>query len=122
MTAPPNDDGPQVRPFAAVLQDLDGGRLATELATELQTVLQAVSEYRLQGTLTLQLKIKPNGEDAVLITADVKPKAPRGTPPDNHFWLDADHNAVRIDPRQQQFDGLREASTDTRPARQVAGA
>ena len=119
------DDTPtQVRPFAAVLQDLNGGAVATRLAVELHDLIQAVQATGKGGTLVLSLAVKPvakNNADALNVAAAVAVKAPKEDAPSTIFFVDGDGNAVRNNPHQPELP-LREVpspATDARPIREV---
>jgi hypothetical protein len=92
-----------MRAFADVLRDLAGGSTYEELGTRLTEVVQAVMETRKSGTLTIALKIKPNGESSVIITDEIKSKVPEGTRGETLFFATAGGTLVRDDPRQEKL-------------------
>src|SRR3954465_5170145 len=56
MTDTPTETG-QVRPFAAVLQDIDNGTLADQLGIDMQTLVNAVVELGRKGSLTIKFEV-----------------------------------------------------------------
>lgn len=119
----PEDTPTQVRPFAAVLQDLNGGAVAARLAVELHDLIQAVQATSKGGTLVLSLAVKPvakNNADALNVAAAIAVKAPKEDAPVTVFFVDGDGNAVRNNPFQPQLP-LREVPSvnDDRPIREV---
>ena len=93
----------QTKPFAAFLQEQRQGGLAVELSELLADTVAAVSEHQKAGTVTLTVKIKPAGENAVSITDEVKCKAPEGDKPSSLFFADDEGNLSRRDPRQPEL-------------------
>lgn len=91
------------RPFADVVRELAGGDTYRDLSDGLAEVVQAVMATRKGGKITLELTIKPNGENSVSIIDDVKIKVP--TPPrgQNIFFTTADGALLRNDPRQKEL-------------------
>jgi hypothetical protein len=100
---PPSTDKPgeqQTRPFAAVLQELDKGRLHAELSTQLQDLIAAVVDTRKAGSLTVTLKITPDrAEGMVRVAAGRTAKVPQRDR-ESLFFVDAGHNLVRDNPNQ----------------------
>jgi non-homologous end joining protein Ku len=88
------DDGEQVRPFAATLQEIGRGSVHDRLSEQLQQLVAAVTETGKKGTLTLQLTVapvKPGNVHNLLVTAKTALKAPEG---------DEAGNLSREDPTQ----------------------
>lgn len=106
------------RAFADVLRDLAGGTTYEELGTRLTEVVQAVMETRKTGSLTIALKVKPNGESSVIITDEIKSKIPEGTRGETLFFATSAGTLVRDDPRQEKLP-LRSVP-DAKPARAEA--
>ncbi len=91
------------RPFAATLQEIGNGALATDLADQLQALTQAVQETGKKGTLALTITvapIKPGQADTLVVTGEVKAKPPVGENPSAVFFPDAEGNLRRDDPNQ----------------------
>lgn len=94
-------EGPERRPFAAVLQEQRQGSLHAELSDELANISQAVIDLNKSGTLTLTLKINPagKGQAAVFITDEVKAKPPVDKQ-SSMFFTDGKGNLTRRNPNQ----------------------
>ncbi|HZB28964.1 MAG TPA: hypothetical protein VE465_02240 [Streptosporangiaceae bacterium] len=107
MTQPPeneNDGAGQVRPFAAVLQDVNGGDFADLLSADMQTLTTAVREHGRKGELTIKFTVAPmRGNNALTVTARRSLKLPEEEPVESVFFSDSDGNLVRDDPRQMQL-------------------
>lgn len=99
MTPPPEPTG-EIRPFAAILQDLGRGAVAAELAGRLHDLVSAVAEHEKTGSLTLKISVKPMGEGSVAVTAEVTDKTPVGTLPTSLFFITGDGNLSRDNPAQ----------------------
>lgn len=117
MTEHPDDEaGQQVRPFAAILQDLDNGTVADQLATDMQALVTAVREHGRKGSITLKFEVAPRkGGSALNVTARVDTKLPAPEPTESVFFSDAAGNLLRDDPRQMMLP-LREVERAERPA------
>lgn len=102
MTQPPDDGGQQVRPFAAVLQDINGGQFADQLAHDLQNLVDAVREHGRKGKLTITLEVAPLRGNATAFTVAARRdlKLPQEEPMESVFFGTEDGNLVRDDPRQ----------------------
>lgn len=106
------------RPFADVLRDLAGGKTYEEAGSELANVVQAVMETGKVGSLTLTLKIKPNGEHSVIMTDSITARVPQGNRGETLFYATSGGSLVREDPRQEklplrQVEGTRPGHTGT---------
>lgn len=95
---------PQLKPFAATLQEQRKGELHQELSEGLAELVAAVMEQEKPGTLTLQLKVSPAGDgEQVHVVDKVKVAAPQ---PDNKpsiFFATAEGNLSRRNPRQPEL-------------------
>lgn len=112
-TAPPDaPDESGHRPFAAWLHEQRRGLLHDELGEKLAEVVAAVNEYGKPGELFLKLRISPatkHGEGVVVVADQVGVKKPEAPRPESVFYIDADSNLVKNDPKQQAFE-LREVA------------
>lgn len=114
----PADEAPtQVRPFNAVLQELRGGSAHAELGEALVELTNACIQTEKSGTLTLTIKVSPSGDGmTVLVTDDVKVKAPVPAKQPTLYFPDQNGNLSRRNPAQPELP-LREipggASADT---------
>jgi hypothetical protein len=123
MTQPPeheDDEGGQVRPFAAVLQDINHGTLADQLAHDMQKLVTAVTEHSRKGTLTLKIEVAPlrGNADALNVTAHRALKLPEEEPVAAVFFHDGG-NLVRDNPSQPTLP-LRELNRPSNNLRTTA--
>lgn len=89
--------------FNRTIQDIRDGQLLNLLNDKLAEVIASVNETGKSGTLTLTLKVKPNGEDALTISSDVKAKTPEPAVGDAIFFTDG-QNLFRRNPRQADIE------------------
>lgn len=89
--------------FSDVLGNLEGGIVFEQLNDDLAEVVQAVLKHRKEGEMTVAIKVKPNGEHAVTVTAGIKTKAPQAAKAVTTFFADEHGNLLRRDPRQQEL-------------------
>ncbi len=106
MTAeaqPPEDETGEVqtKPFPAVLQEINDGKLVAELSTTLQDVTAAVLDTGKAGSLTVVLKFKRAG-DMVHMEHEIKARKPESRA-STLFFVDAHMNLVRNNPNQPQL-------------------
>jgi hypothetical protein len=109
------DDGQQVRPFAAVLQELDRGRVHDEASTKLHDLINDVIDCEKDGTLTIKIKVGPiakNDVSVLVVSADVDSRPPK-QPRTSAYFVDRSGNLTRRDPRQPEIPGLHDASAYT---------
>jgi len=105
-----------VKPFAQFLQEQRNGNLHSELSEKLQELVAAVIEHDKGGTLTLTVSVKPAGNGINLVVSDdVKCKAPEADRPVALFYADSAGNLSRRDPRQPELP-LREINDTSRKA------
>lgn len=94
--------------FLAFLASIKRGGTARELGEKLQELVAAVEETGKAGTLSLKIGVKPAGKSiqdgAVMVTDEIALKAPRLARPESIFFSDADHNLVRSNPHQHEFE------------------
>jgi len=112
VTDNPTDEGQEagrVRPFAAILQDINNGDVANQLAVDMQELTNAVRELGRKGTLTLKIEVAPRkGSSAALnVTARRDLKMPAEEPVESVFFTDQRGNLLRDDPRQLALPDLR---------------
>lgn len=101
---------PQVRPFAAVLQEQRSGGLHSELSEQLAAVVAAVAEHGKPGSVMVTLNVKPSEmPGAIVVSDDVKAKVPQPDKPASLFYSDDHGNLSRRDPRQPELP-LREVA------------
>jgi hypothetical protein len=97
-------NGPELRPFAAVLQEQRQGGLHSELSELLAEVVHAVETHGKPGALTVTLQIKPaEMPGAIIVLDDVKAKVPEADKGGSLFYPDDRGNLSRRDPRQPEL-------------------
>lgn len=107
-----DDTQPPVKPFGAFLHEHRDAGLHNEAGEELATLVAAVLDQQKKGSLTITFTVEPaKGDDRqVVISDDVKVKAPKPPTPASRFFSDPHGNLSRRDPRQPELSGLRDAS------------
>jgi hypothetical protein len=107
-----NENGGQVRPFAAVLQDIDNGQVSERLATDVQALVTAVLEQNRKGSITLKLEVAPRkgNAHALNVAARVETRLPAPEPVESVFFTDRSGNLHRDDPMQMSIP-LRQVGT-----------
>jgi hypothetical protein len=101
------DKSTELRPFAALLYDLDKGKTHTELSITMRDLVAAVTEIRKAGRIQLTIDVKPQSgtEDVVTVTARVTAKVPSYDLPASIFYVDDQNNLTRNPPKQHtMFD------------------
>jgi hypothetical protein len=98
-------EAPQVKPFAAFLQEQRKGGLHTELSEGMAEMVQACRDLGKNGTVTIKFTVKPQKDGETLqVVDDVVFKAPKGDRPPSTFFADDQGNLSRNQPRQESFD------------------
>ncbi|MGW4648095.1 hypothetical protein [Kitasatospora sp. NPDC004289] len=94
--------------FAAFLVGHLGGRTHETVSAEFHKLVAAVTEHGKKGSLVLAITIEPSkghvDGDPLAISVDSTLKAPKATPPASLYFVDANGNATREDPRQIALD------------------
>ncbi len=94
--------------FAAFLIGHLGGRAHEEISAELHHLIAAVTEHGKKGTLAIVVTVEPprghidGGPLAIAIDSVLK--APKASAPPAIYFVDAEGNATRNDPRQIALD------------------
>lgn len=86
--------------FAEVLTDLRNGTAHHELSKAIRQVTEAVQKTGKVGSLTLNIKVKPQGEGQVEIIDEIKTKIPEPAKPSTFMFVDDQNNLTRDNPRQ----------------------
>lgn len=96
----------QVKPFAATLQEIDKGRVATDAGQQLHDLIEACLDTGKSGELVVKIRVKVLDADdrRMTVTGEVTSKVPRPDPRPAVFFADDDGNLTRTDPQQHQFD------------------
>jgi len=108
MSTPDTDGDGTVRPFAAVLQEIGGGKLAARVSAQLAELAAAVTATGKKGKVTVSIEIAPLRKadaNTLVVTGASTAKVPEGedASPTSVFFADAGGNLSRNDPRQQQL-------------------
>lgn len=101
----PTDGDRKVRPFAAVIQDLDHGKVHAAASSALVELVDAVIAQGKKGYLTLRLDLKPAGTgvtDSLIVTGQITVKAPDADPGSSVFFLDSDGCLIRNNPAYEE--------------------
>lgn len=101
---------PERRPFAAFLQEARNGGLHDECSQALNDLVSACEDTGKKGTLVLTVEIRPmkKAQQTMVVTSRVATKAPKHDAPEAIFFVDANGNLVRDDPRQMNIGDIRE--------------
>lgn len=90
----------QIKPFAAVLQEIAKGRAHARLSEALADLVIAVAETDKKGTLTLTISVEPTkGMDNLTVSANCVVKLPTEQQA-SIFFADESGQLSRNDPRQ----------------------
>lgn len=94
-----------MRPFTDVLRDIRKGRVVEAASDQLAEVVRGVLDTNKTGELTLKLSVKPQGknDNAVVVSAKLSTKVPRGDLPDALFFADLEGDLLRDDPTQMRM-------------------
>lgn len=96
------------RPFADVLRELNGDAYDA-MGLQLGEVVSAVCETLKTGSITVSLKVAPNGKGAVTVSHDIKAKIPEAARPQTTFFATSSGSLLRRDPNQSEMQ-LRDVS------------
>lgn len=124
---PPPEDARVVRPFADWLIEHNHGETAVEAAAELHDLIEQCEALNKAGTLTLTIKLVPAGKKVGVFatTVEIASRPPKPEPEPSMFYVDADGNLTRTDPRQQALGFPRgigsTAQPETGPAMNAGG-
>lgn len=108
MPNAPSDDDGLIRPFAATLQEIGGGKLAARLAAQLVDVTAAVKATGKKGSIVLKIEVAPLKKAAantLVVSGSSVAKVPEGEDanPTSVFFADEAGNLSRNDPGQLQL-------------------
>lgn len=95
----------QVRPFAAVLQELAKGQVHSDASQQLHDLIDAVQETGKPGSLTIKLSVAPidKGDTSVLLVKGTVASRAPSIAPASAFFVDDSGNLSRRDPRQGEL-------------------
>lgn len=94
------DTAPELRPFAAVLLEVNKGVVSDEAARRLAELVTAVLETGKKGTVKVTIEVAPvKGNDTIVqVSGAVDARLPRPAAPTSFFYPDDDGNLSRNDP------------------------
>lgn len=98
----------QLKPFAATLQEIGGGKLAARLAAQFAELNRAVTTTGQKGSITIKIEVehmKKADANTLVVTGVSTAKVPEGDEATARSVMFADPagNLSRDDPRQQQL-------------------
>lgn len=96
---------PPRKTFNSYVLEQRNGAMHAELSEEMAALVKSVQDHGKGGTLTVTINVKPGakGTRMVIVTDDIKVKAPRGERPATMFYVDGDGNLSRNDPTQPEL-------------------
>ena len=107
-----------IRPFADFLREHRKGELHDELGERLNELVNAVQDTGKKGTVTLVLSVAPaaRSDEMVIVSDEIRLKAPEPDRPDAVYFADHEGNLTRHNPRQPELP-FREVSGPAREER-----
>lgn len=94
------------RDFAEFITDLRGGICHQDISVAMQRAADAAMKTGKMATVSLQLKIKPQGERQVTVDDIIKTTLPEPTKPPTVMFVDDDRNLSRSDSRQMELKDI----------------
>lgn len=103
------------RPFADFLREQSGGNTHDEMSECLHDLVSRVRDTGKKGSVQLTITVAPMKDDidTLVVSDEIKLKLPEHDRKASIFYPDANGNLSRRDPRQLDFDSLREVPDDT---------
>lgn len=98
--------------FAEFVTDLAHGSINQKLTMALAQVTNAVEDTGKAGELTLKLQIKKEGKMAAVVV-DIRKKVPEHPLHGTLFYIGANGELLREDPRQMRLKGLEKPTLKT---------
>jgi ACT domain-containing protein len=111
----------RTRDFAEFVTDLRGGICHQEVSEAIQEVTAACRETGKVGSVTLTIKIKPQGDRQVEILDQIKKVVPEHAKMPTFAFIDDHDNLTRSDPRQASLDDVRVVDKETGELKVVGG-
>ena len=88
-----------------ILDELRAGNCKAELTERLNEVTRACQETGKSGSITLTLKVSPQGAQFI-VADDIKTKVPEHAVQPTIMFADSNANLMRRDPRQMSLDDV----------------
>lgn len=102
-----------MRLFTDILGMIRNGRANDKATRDINDVIRAVIATGKVGTLTVEVKIKPGKEEGeVSLIAKVTAKRPEADIPEATFFINAEGDLQRDDPRQKSMPFLRDTDDE----------
>ena len=90
-------------PFALVLNNLDAGSVLEELGDEIQKVTALVDRRQEPGVIAVLMTAKPYKPGCIDFIVEIKTKEPKVEKPHTLFFVGANGQLSRQDPRQREL-------------------
>lgn len=100
------------RPFSDTLREMSGGSVLDDLTQKLDEAVEATLMTHKVSKVSLEVTIKPNGENSVTLSDKVKAMIPEPARGDSIFFV-KDGELTRKDPRQQEMKLRRVGDADS---------
>lgn len=97
----------ELRDFSEVITDLRGGRTHSELSAALTEATEAAMKTGKMATVSLTIKIKPQGNRQVEVLDAIKRTIPEPNRQPTIMFIDDDGTLTRSDVRQMRLDDLK---------------
>ena len=93
--------------FLSMLAEASNGNLAIKLSRDLTKLLDGVLDTNRKGEMNIKIILRPaktdDGQVQVTVLSDTKLKVPEFGVGDSIFYVDANKNLTRTDPRQVEM-------------------
>ena len=98
-----------IRPFDAVLREINNGKLVDDITDEMTKVIAAVRSTGRAGKITVTLSLHPSGpcNEQLEVRPSIKGAAPELGRPISLFYINRDNGLQRDDPTQNELPGMR---------------
>lgn len=93
-------------PFVKLVSEHRGGDLESACSEKMRAVIDAIREFGGKGELTLKLGFSMTEYGMLEVKADLKAKAPEPKLKSSAFFLTAEGDLVRHDPRQTDIEDM----------------
>jgi hypothetical protein len=114
---------PPRKTFSSFVIEQRNGALHSEASDELATLVKAVQDHNKAGSIQITIHVKPGskGTNTLVVSDEVKVKAPQGDRPATLFFPDEHGDLHRSDPRQQNLPLRRVEVGPAAPLRRPGG-
>lgn len=109
----------EIRDFAEIVTDLRGGVTHRELSVALHDATEAAKRTGKMATVTLTIKIKPQGDRQVEVVDAIKKTIPEPNRSPTLFFVEGNGRLTRSDVRQRRLDELEEVKQADKPVVEV---